>query len=82
MSLIDTRSHQLFPVLDASQVETAKRFASGPARKFPPGEIIFDSDTLFDMAVVGAPAPCGTTRRGRCGLGSDWQSGHARPRAA
>jgi thioredoxin reductase (NADPH) len=42
MSLIDTRSHQLFPVLDASQVEMAKRFASGPARKLPPGEIIFD----------------------------------------
>jgi thioredoxin reductase (NADPH) len=42
MSLIETRSHQLFPVLDASQVETAKRFASGPARKFAPGEIVFD----------------------------------------
>ncbi|MGA8772510.1 MAG: cyclic nucleotide-binding domain-containing protein, partial [Rhodomicrobium sp.] len=42
MSLIKTRSHQLFPVLDASQVETAKRFASGPARAFAPGEVVFD----------------------------------------
>ena len=42
MSLIETRSHQLFPVLDASQVETAKRFASGPARTFAPGEVVFD----------------------------------------
>jgi thioredoxin reductase (NADPH) len=30
MSVIQTRSHQMFPVLDAGQVETAKRFASGP----------------------------------------------------
>jgi thioredoxin reductase (NADPH) len=42
MSLIKTRSHQLFPALDASQVETARRFASGPARTFAPGEIVFD----------------------------------------
>jgi thioredoxin reductase (NADPH) len=42
MSLIQTRSHQLFPILDAAQVETAKRFASGPATGFAPGEIVFD----------------------------------------
>ena len=42
MSLIDTRRHQLFPVLDAGQIETARRFASGPARDFAPGEIVFD----------------------------------------
>ncbi len=42
MSLIETRSHQLFPTLDASQIETAKRFASGPARTFAPGEVVFD----------------------------------------
>ncbi len=34
MSLIDTRGHQMFPVLDDGQIETAKRFASGPARQF------------------------------------------------
>ena len=42
MRLIESRSHQLFPVLDAAQIETAKRFASGPARDFAPGEIVFD----------------------------------------
>jgi len=42
MSLIETRGHQLFPVLDASQIETATRFASGPARHFAPGEVVFD----------------------------------------
>jgi thioredoxin reductase (NADPH) len=43
MSLIDTRHHQMFPVLDAAQIETAKRFASGPARDFAPGEVIFEA---------------------------------------
>ena len=42
MSLVENRAHQLFPVLDAGQIETAKRFASGPARDFAPGEIVFD----------------------------------------
>jgi thioredoxin reductase (NADPH) len=41
MSLIESRREQIFPVLDAGQVETAKRFASGPARTFEPGETIF-----------------------------------------
>ena len=42
MSLIETRGRQLFPVLDTGQIETAKRFASGPARAFAPGEVVFD----------------------------------------
>jgi thioredoxin reductase (NADPH) len=42
MSLIETRGHQLFPVLDAGQIETAKRLASGPARNFTPGELVFE----------------------------------------
>ncbi|MGV1013393.1 MAG: FAD-dependent oxidoreductase [Methyloceanibacter sp.] len=42
MSVIETRRHQLFPVLDAAQMDTAKRFASGPARDFTPGEIVYD----------------------------------------
>jgi thioredoxin reductase (NADPH) len=42
MSVIKTRGHQLFPVLDAGQIDTAKRFASGPAREFAPGEIVYD----------------------------------------
>ncbi|MET0667970.1 MAG: FAD-dependent oxidoreductase [Methyloceanibacter sp.] len=32
----------MFPVLDAVQIETAKRFASGPPRDFAPGEIVFN----------------------------------------
>jgi thioredoxin reductase (NADPH) len=42
MTLLETRRHQLFPVLDAAQTETAKRFASGTARKFAPGELLYD----------------------------------------
>jgi thioredoxin reductase (NADPH) len=42
MSLVETRRHQLFPVLDGGQIETAKRFASGPARAFASGEVLFD----------------------------------------
>ncbi len=41
MTLIDTRGHQMFPVLDAGQIETAKRFASGPATHFAPGQTMF-----------------------------------------
>jgi thioredoxin reductase (NADPH) len=42
MSLAETRSHQMFPVLDMAQIATAKRFASGEARRFAAGEIVFD----------------------------------------
>ena len=42
MSLIETRRDQMFPVLDMAQIETAKRFASGEARSFAPGEGVFD----------------------------------------
>jgi thioredoxin reductase (NADPH) len=50
MSLVDTRFDQLFPVLDAGQLATAKRFASGPARSFASGEV------LYDVGVRHAPA--------------------------
>jgi thioredoxin reductase (NADPH) len=42
MSLIETRRHQVFPVLAAAQIEMAKRFASGSIRNFAPGELVFD----------------------------------------
>ncbi len=32
----------MFPVFDAAQIETARRFASGPARRFAPGEIVYE----------------------------------------
>ena len=43
MNLVANRTHQMFPVLDAVQIETAKRFASGPARDFAPGQVVFDA---------------------------------------
>jgi thioredoxin reductase (NADPH) len=42
MSVIDTRSDQMFPVLSPSQIDTAGRFASGAPKQFEPGEIVFD----------------------------------------
>jgi thioredoxin reductase (NADPH) len=42
MSLIDTRGDQMFPTLDAAQLQTACRFTSGPERRFAPGEVVFD----------------------------------------
>jgi thioredoxin reductase (NADPH) len=42
MSLVETRRDQMFPVLDDAQIETVRRFASGDARSFGPGEIVFE----------------------------------------
>lgn len=50
MSTIDTREAQMFPVLSPAQIETARRFASGPAVRFAPGE------TLYAIGEHGAPA--------------------------
>lgn len=50
MSTIDTREHQMFPTLSPAQVETARRFASGPETRFEP------SDMLYAIGAEGAPA--------------------------
>lgn len=50
MSVMDTRQDQMFPVLTPSQIETARRFASGAARRFAPGE------QVYAIAETGAPA--------------------------
>ncbi|HZX86041.1 MAG TPA: FAD-dependent oxidoreductase [Reyranella sp.] len=42
MSLIDERKHQMFPVLNRVQMETMRRFASGPEQRFEPGAHVFD----------------------------------------
>ena len=42
MSVVETRRHQMYPVLDMAQIEMAKRFASGDARSFAPGKVVFD----------------------------------------
>jgi len=45
MGISETRFDQLFPVLDAVQIETARRFASGEAQRFAPGEMLYDVGT-------------------------------------
>ena len=50
MSTLSTREHQMFPVLSAAQIETAKRFASGPERHFAPG------DSVYKIGEQGVPA--------------------------
>ena len=63
MSLIDTRGHQMFPMLDADQVETVKRFASGSAREFAPGEIVFDVGELHAPACLVLEGSIDVVRR-------------------
>lgn len=41
MSTINTRDHQMFPALNARQVEIARRFASGAETRFAAGESVF-----------------------------------------
>ena len=45
MALIDTRFDQMFPILNAMHLETARRFASGPAQTFKPGDVVYDVGT-------------------------------------
>jgi thioredoxin reductase (NADPH) len=41
MPEIGSRDYQMFPVLTARQIETAKRFAGGELRHFAPGETVY-----------------------------------------
>ncbi|WP_275785431.1 FAD-dependent oxidoreductase [Pararhizobium gei] len=41
MADLSARRHQMFPVLNPRQVETAKRFANGEPRRFAPGEFLY-----------------------------------------
>jgi thioredoxin reductase len=50
MSTLDGRTHQMFPVLDAAQLGSARRFASGPPRTFAPHE------QVYAIGEQGAPA--------------------------
>jgi thioredoxin reductase (NADPH) len=50
MSLTDDRFDQMFPVLDPLALTTATRFASGPARRFEAGDVV------YDVGVRNAPA--------------------------
>ena len=62
MSLADTRFDQMFPVLDAVQIETAKRFASGPARDFAPGERL----SMMSACAMRRPGWCSRVRSKSC----------------
>jgi len=50
LTIADGRDHQRFPVLDRNQLETARRFASGPEARFSPGEMI------YEIGAVDVPA--------------------------
>ncbi|MGA1804148.1 FAD-dependent oxidoreductase [Rhizobium sp. HT1-10] len=41
MTDLSARQHQMFPVLNPHQMETAKRFASGEPQRFEPGDLIY-----------------------------------------
>jgi len=41
MTMLRTRAPQMFPVLSADQMETARHFAAGPERRFAPGEAVY-----------------------------------------
>ncbi|BBC71074.1 thioredoxin reductase [Altererythrobacter sp. B11] len=38
---LSSREHQLFPVLNGTEIAVARRFASGPERSFAPGEDVY-----------------------------------------
>jgi thioredoxin reductase (NADPH) len=42
MNTIGAREVQMFPRLDATQIESARRFASGPETTFAPNEIVYE----------------------------------------
>lgn len=50
MTTLGTREHQMFPVLTRAQIAAVRGFASGPPRRFGPGE------TVYAIGEVGAPA--------------------------
>ena len=77
MSIIETRHHQMFPTLDAGQVETAKRFASGPIRHFEPGEIVFDIGQRNAPAWLVLKGSIDVTRRNALGTESPITTHHA-----
>ncbi len=41
MSTIGTREYQMYPIMDAAQTKTMRRFASGPQVRFAPGASVY-----------------------------------------
>lgn len=63
MATIDTRRDQMYPVLNAAQIATASRFASGPAQDFAPGEPIFTIDAKAGPSWLVLKGSIEVTRR-------------------
>ena len=63
MAIIDTRHNQMYPVLDAVQIATASRFASGPAQDFAPEEPIFTIDAKAGPSWLVLKGSIEVTRR-------------------
>jgi len=63
MSLAESRRDQIFPVLDAASMETAKRFASGPPQVFAPGQAIFQLGERHSPAWLVLKGEINITRR-------------------
>lgn len=56
MSTVASREYQMFPVLAAAEIAEARRFASGPERRFEPGETVYaigDCDSPTWLVVEG-----------------------------
>jgi thioredoxin reductase (NADPH) len=71
MSTVDTREHQRFPVLNAPQIETARRFASGPEVRFAPGDAVYaigDHDAPAWLVLTGL-VRAGSTKRVAAAVG-------------
>ncbi|HEX4184134.1 MAG TPA: cyclic nucleotide-binding domain-containing protein, partial [Caulobacteraceae bacterium] len=68
MALIDTRRDQMFPVLSALQIETARRFASGEPRSFEAGAVVYnvgDRPVPFWLVLEGSLIISSRDGRGR-----------------
>ena len=46
LSVFEKRHDQMFPVLSAAQIDVARRFASGPPRRFEPGAVMVEVGEL------------------------------------
>jgi thioredoxin reductase (NADPH) len=67
----------MFPTLDPGQVETAKRFASGPIKHFDPGEIVFDIGQRNAPAWLVLRGTIDVTRQNALGVESPITIHHA-----
>jgi len=63
------RREQLYPTLTAAQIDTARRFASGPQQQFAPNELIYDLGVRDVPAWLILTGSVAATRRG--GIGAD-----------